>query len=55
MTGKRKKATRRVVCQLVPDAVGTRLVSCKNPASQMLPDTTQCVGGSATMWKVKLG
>ncbi len=45
--GRCKKETRSVLCQLVLDAVGTRIVSCKNPASQMLPDTTQCLGGTA--------
>lgn len=34
------KKPRRVRCQLVLDAVGKRLVRCKNPATHKLPDGT---------------
>lgn len=42
MSGKSRKAARRVVCQLVLD-VGRRrkLIYCKHPASHCLPDGTR--------------
>ena len=40
MRGKSRKAARRVRCQLVLDAVGKKLIRCKNPATRKLPDGT---------------